>query len=562
MFIGTIHMANELKKRLEKALLENELITLKELDDITASMNVSGKGFVDLLLDGGFVAKDSLNDVLYKEFHISFYDLSEFVVNEEANALIDETVAIENMLLPIKIHNGRLTVAMANPFDIYILDKIKAKTGLGITPVLATVKQIRNCINNVYSPLKARTLAKTAYEANPDEDILRDPEIDDSPTVKLADTILSQAVSMRASDIHIEPFDNYLRIRFRIDGQLIKINELDIKVLDILSSRIKILGRMDTSERRLPQDGHFKKLINDISVDLRISTMPTVYGEKVVIRLIYLESISYNKAELGFFKEDLEKIDRIFKNRHGMILVTGPTGSGKTTTLGSFIAELNDMSVNIITVEDPVENHIDGVNQVSLNQKIGLTFSESLKYMLRQDPDIIMIGEIRDRQTAELALRASITGHLVLSTLHTNDAVSTVSRLIGMGIEDFLLASVIRGIISQRLVRKICPHCKYETNLSLDQSIALGLPCDTVVFKGKGCVLCNHTGYFGRLAVIEVLEADFYVKNLIAEGASEEEIFEYALKNGMTPMWDNALRNVMEGNTTVEEIYKNIFKSK
>jgi len=377
-----------------------------------------------------------------------------------------------------------------------------------------------------------------------------------SPAVKLVNSFIEQAIRRNASDIHIEPFENYVRVRLRIDGQLHEILKTDISALNAIVTRIKILGKMNIAEKRIPQDGRIGVTLDNNQLDLRVNTLPTIYGEKVVIRLLYRTGMQLRKEELGFCESDLKKFESLLMKPHGIILLTGPTGSGKSTTLATALRELNKPNVNIITVEDPVENMIEGINQVNVNAKAGLTFASALRAILRQDPDIVMIGEMRDTETASIAVRASITGHLVLSTLHTNDAPSSITRLIDMGIEPYLVATAVEGIIAQRLVRRICKNCKTAVHPTSDEAEILKIPKNSLIYKGKGCQACNNTGYKGRLAVHEVLVLDSSMREMIVKGANSDEIREFAINHGMITLWDNTKRNVLEGNTTVEELLR------
>jgi len=372
----------------------------------------------------------------------------------------------------------------------------------------------------------------------------------------LVNSFIEQAIRRNASDIHIEPFENYVRVRLRIDGQLHEILKTDISALNAIVTRIKILGKMNIAEKRIPQDGRIGVTLDNNQLDLRVNTLPTIYGEKVVIRLLYRTGMQLRKEELGFCESDLKKFESLLMKPHGIILLTGPTGSGKSTTLATALRELNKPNVNIITVEDPVENMIEGINQVNVNAKAGLTFASALRAILRQDPDIVMIGEMRDTETASIAVRASITGHLVLSTLHTNDAPSSITRLIDMGIEPYLVATAVEGIIAQRLVRRICKNCKTAVHPTSDEAEILKIPKNSLIYKGKGCQACNNTGYKGRLAVHEVLVLDSSMREMIVKGANSDEIREFAINHGMITLWDNTKRNVLEGNTTVEELLR------
>ncbi len=557
-------MSSELRERLEPVLVARAIMSQESIDRLTQDPNNIDKGFIDILLDEKCITPGRLSALFHEEFLISFRDLTDFVFEPETKHLIEDTVAFVNMIFPLSNDGRTLVLAMANPFDRIVFNQVKARTNLFIQPVLATVAQIRNCINRYYTSDQTALLTENIKNAAKGKEAAYGAQairLDDSPSVQWIDMVLSQAITLRASDIHIEPFERCLRIRFRIDGQLMKINEIkDIPehITRQMVSRIKVLCNLNTTNQNFPQDGHFRQKVNDLDMNFRVSIMPTAFGDKAVLRLLYRHNAFLTKEQLGFLPADLEKVSRLFDQNHGMVLVTGPTGSGKTTTLSCFLNEMNDIHVNILTVEDPVESYMYGINQVSLNANSGLTFSESLKYMLRQDPDVIMVGEIRDQETAHIAVRASITGHLVLSTLHTSDAVSTIVRMLDMGIEDYLFASVLKGVISQRLVRRICPHCKTETTLG-PLGMPLRLAPDTRVFKGKGCHFCNDTGYLDRFAVLEVLEIDFPLQQMIAARASRQDILDYALAHGMTTIFDHAVQSVLLGHTTAEEVLRNVY---
>jgi len=379
-------------------------------------------------------------------------------------------------------------------------------------------------------------------------------DINNAPMVRLVNSFVKQAVKLNASDIHLEPYDKTLRLRFRIDGDLQEIMSIAKSTHQAIISRIKILGRMDIAEKRIPQDGRIEMVIDGRNIDMRISVLPTVYGEKIVIRLLDRSNFAFSKDDLGFTGDNLRRFEEIIKHPHGIILVTGPTGSGKTTTLYSALKELNSISRNIITIEDPVEYRLDGINQVQVSNKAGLTFANGLKSILRQDPDIVMVGEIRDAETAKIAVRAAITGHLVLSTMHTNDTASTVTRLTDMGIEPYLVSSSVIGVVAQRLIKKICPECKetYKPT-SIDKKI-LDIEDNVLLHRGKGCNKCNYTGYRGRQAVQEIMSVDETIRVLIDERASIDKIRKAAIEQGMTSLKENCKQLMFEGLTTVDEL--------
>lgn len=378
-------------------------------------------------------------------------------------------------------------------------------------------------------------------------------DFESESVIKILDTIINDGIKKNAGDIHIEPFEKFIRIRYRIDGCMHTIYKLNPKILEPLISRLKIICKMDISEKRLPQDGNFQ--FNE-QISFRVSTIPTINGEKAVIRLIYVDNDDLNKNNLGFFEEDLPQIEKLFKNPCGLIVITGPTGSGKTTTLNSFIKTLNTDEVNIVTVEDPVENIICGINQVNINPKINFDFPQSLRAILRQDPDIIMIGEIRDSITASIAMRSAITGHLVLTTLHTNNAIGSIARLRDMGVENFMISAALKGVISQRLVRRLCPNCKQSVKISEADAKILNLPTDTIVYESHGCEHCNNIGYKGRLALYEYFLIDEKMCKLIEN--KNTDFKSYLHEKNFSTLKDNAIKNVLLGNTSINEIYKKI----
>lgn len=497
---------------------------------------------------------------------IKVIDLKNYDLDIRAVEKISESLAKKHMLIPIKIiDENSLLIATNDPLNMLSMDDIEITTHMRPIPILAELKDIREAINIHYGSTKAISIA-AEFEKELEEKKKKNGlkleyeqselDISNSPAVKLVNTIIDQAIIKNASDIHIEPFDKYLRIRIRIDGQLHEILRTDISTLNGIVSRIKILGKMNIAERRIPQDGRIGIKFEDIPIDLRVSILPTIYGEKVVIRLIYNANTIISKENIGFFKEDLHTFNKLLMNTNGIILLTGPTGSGKSTTLASAVKDLNKENINIVTVEDPVENIIDGVNQIHVNSKAGLDFPQLLRSILRQDPDIVMIGEIRDCETVDIAIRAAITGHLVLSTLHTNDAVSSISRLIDMGIEPYMVASAVRGVVAQRLVRQVCKFCAKEIEISIEDSAILKIPMGTKIKKAIGCKQCENTGYKGRFAVHEIFMITSQIRQMIAKNISDDDLKKTAIKNGMYTLWDNTLKNVLNGKTTLEELYR------
>jgi len=455
-------------------------------------------------------------------------------------------------------------VAMADPMDINVIDDLQRLTGKIIRPLVATEEEIIEAFQRTRNIAQsARELLNDYEQEEGEEEEQTQQYLGDAPGVRLANLILEQAIMQKASDIHLEPLEGRMKVRYRIDGLLRDIMEIPRHLQGDVNSRIKVMAGLDITERRKPQDGRIQLSFNGTEVDLRISTLPTVYGEKIVARVLHRANHLMDLDEFGFSPADLEKMESMLRLNQGLILVTGPTGSGKTTTLYAFLNRLNSPEKNIVTVEDPVEYRLDGVNHVQVNPKVGLTFATGLRTVLRQDPDVIMVGEIRDEETGEIAVRSALTGHLVLSTLHTNSAVATVSRLINMGLEPYILSSTIIGIVAQRLVRRICFDCREEVELTDPLMIryirSLGLEPPRVVYQGKGCPLCGGTGYRGRTAIGEVLVFNREMRQAVDRRAGEDELLDIALRSGMTTLQRAAVAKLAQGITTAEEIIRTVY---
>ncbi len=542
-------------------LLRSGLITQKQLEYVLEIQKSTGKKIGEIFIEEGILSEDQIIEVLEFQFGIPHIDLNKYLIDPEIPRLINEKLARRYTLIPIRKNRGKLIVAMADPLNIFAIDDVKIATGFEIVPVIATNQGILDAIDQHYETESVeRVLAefKRNYQvediADMDEEILN--EISNAPVVKLVNSIIRQAVKMRASDIHIEPFEKIIKVRFRIDGDLQEIMTPTKATHSAIVTRIKIISKMDIAEKRLPQDGRVEMRIEDQEIDLRISVLPTVYGEKIVMRLLDRNSFLFTKQQLGFTEQNLKAFDRIIQSPNGIILVTGPTGSGKTTTLYAVLRELNQTNKNIITVEDPVEYQMYGVNQVQVNTKAGLTFANGLRSILRQDPDIIMIGEIRDNETAQIAVRTAITGHLVLSTLHTNDTASSIVRLINMRVEPYLVSSSVVGITAQRLVKKICENCKigYIADELEKKVLQVEDISEVTIYKGKGCNSCNNTGYKGRIAIHEILPITKEIRFLIDKGSSIDSIKEEAKKQNLVSLRENCIELVKEGITTIEEL--------
>ncbi len=548
-------------RRLGDLLVENGIITTKQLENALEKRTGTNKKIGEVLVEQGIVEESQISKILESQLGIPYIDLEKTYIDPELPRLIPEKMARQRIMIPVSLNDQTLTLAMMNPTDIYAIDDAKLSTGLNIHPVIAGRQDIMSAIGLYYEKEESENALEEFDETYVTE-VLEDLDeevfanVERAPVVKLLNAVIRQAIIMKASDIHIEPMEKYLRIRFRIDGELQEIMRPLKKSHSAMVTRIKIMGRMDIAEKRAPQDGRLEMEIDGAIYDMRISVMPTVYGEKVMIRLLNRNAILLSKHELGFTTKNLETFDLIKQNPHGIILVTGPTGSGKTTTLYSVLQEINKINRNIITVEDPVEYRIDGINQIQVNLKAGLTFASGLRSILRQDPDVIMIGEIRDTDTAEIAIRAAITGHLVLATLHTNSTVSTISRLMDMGIEPYLISSATVGIMAQRLVKKICENCKESYEPGEKEKIMLNLPSGAVLYYGKGCNLCNHTGFRGRTGIHEIMPISNKIKFMIDKKMRSELIHNTALEEGMITLRQNCTELVLNGIISFDELLR------
>jgi len=577
---NTYNESGIFKDKIGNILVRAGVITQDQLENALSIQKKSGGLIGQILVKQGYIDRRSLYEFLQKQMGVEYVDIEGIEIDEDIIGLVSPNLAKTHKVIPIEKVDGNLKVAMSDPMNIFSIDDLRLTTGLEIIPCLADEEQISAQLEKYYGKASRKTSAKEIEQkvADLDEEIKKVNEkiaveitqtededttidisdLENAPIVKMVNIIFQKAVATRASDIHIEPQEDCVLIRFRIDGQLVEIMRYDRKILSSIVARIKIISGLNIAEKRIPQDGRIGIKIDDREYDMRVSVLPTMFGEKVVIRIADKEGFNVSKKELGFFEDDLEKFDQIISSPYGIILVTGPTGSGKSTTLYTALRELCKPNVNILTVEDPVESTIKGINQVQVNVKAGLTFATALRAFLRQDPDIIMVGEIRDSETAEIAIRAAITGHLVFSTLHTNDAASSVTRMIDMGIEPFLLSSALVGLIAQRLVRRLCPHCKEAFQPDKNEREILGLKDDeeVTIYRAKGCDECNNTGYKGRIAVYEILTVNREIKELISKNVSSDVIKDAAIKMGMKTLRMNCTRLVKEGITTIDEMLR------
>jgi len=558
------------QKRLGDLLVEQGKITQQQLSYALMLQKNTGKKLGEILSFQGLISETEMMKFLQIQLNARFIDLTQIKIDPRLAALVPSVIAKKYTLVPVGLQNDMLEVAMEDPLDFVALEDLKRATKYEIIPAISFKESIQQAVRRLYGT----EFAEKAVKEYSDKKIVlpsvssessENPldEVSNAPIVRLLDSVIEQAVHLQASDIHIEPFEKEIRIRTRVDGILQSVLSIPKDLHPALVTRVKIIGGMNIAEKRIPQDGRIEINMLDKQIDLRLSVMPTWYGEKIVLRILDRSSFLIDKGKLGFTPENLEKFGDLLKNPHGIILVTGPTGSGKTTTLYTMLNELNKESHNIITIEDPVEYMLKGINQTQVNIKAGLSFALGLRALLRQDPDIVMIGEIRDKETAEIAVRAAITGHLVLSTLHTNDAVSTLVRLADMGIDSYLLAASLAGVISQRLLRKICSGCKVAYTPSEFECELLGIPRseNTMFYRGEGCSLCNQSGYKGRLAVHEVLVINKKHKEMISRKASLEDIKEYSEQTGMRSMKDECVKLVYSGVTTADEAVRVAYTS-
>ncbi|MBI5739373.1 MAG: type IV-A pilus assembly ATPase PilB [Nitrospirae bacterium] len=531
------------------------------------------------LIKLGFITDENLVQFLSRQYGVPAVNPATEQIDPSVIRFIPYEVAYKYQIFALSKNGASLTLAMADPSNVFAIDDIKFMTGYNVKPVVASETSIKETIARYYQQQAPSDALQDVMESMGDFgdqglDLVHETEddvdisalktaLEEAPVVKLVNLILGEAIGRGASDIHLEPYEKSLRVRYRIDGMLYDVMQPPYKLKAALSSRIKIMSELDIAERRLPQDGRIKLKVKDRAVDLRVSTLPTLFGEKIVMRILDKSSLTLELTKLGFEENALKDFSESIRSPYGMVLVTGPTGSGKTTTLYSALSTVNNVDVNIMTAEDPVEYNLMGVNQVHVREEIGLTFAAALRSFLRQDPDIIMVGEIRDFETAEIAVKAALTGHLVLSTLHTNDAPSTISRMLNMGVEPFLVSASVLLILAQRLCRKVCEKCKTEEHVPEASLLEVGFSKDEVntftCFKGKGCPACNGTGYKGRIAMYEVMPVKEEIKEMILKGGSATDIKKQAVKLGMKTLRMSGLSKIKEGITSIEEVLRVTF---
>ena len=549
-------------------LVQAEVLTQDQRQRVGKQMESTGQPSDSCLVNLGFITEKELLQFLSQAFKLPKADLEEYQPDRSLLDLISNDICSKFSVLPIRREGRTLHVAMADPGNIYAVEDIKFLTGMEIQPVVATESRIRHAIDIAYdnSSEALENLMKDFEEEDvevvdtEEENEGGQDDGSDAPVVKLVNSIISEAVQRRASDIHIEPYEKVLRVRFRIDGTLYTVMTPPHRMKNSITSRMKIMATLDIAEKRLPQDGNIKIRIQRKTIDLRVSTLPTIFGEKIVLRVLDQSNLNIDLTKLGFEELALKHFDKAIRSPWGMVLVTGPTGSGKTTTLYSALSTINDPDTNIMTAEDPVEYNLDGINQVAIRERTGLTFDAALRAFLRQDPNIIMVGEIRDYKTAEIAVKAALTGHLVLSTLHTNDAPSTINRLIDMGIEPFLVSSSVRLILAQRLVRRVCGKCSEIIEPHPEALKELGVTeewaSDVEFVRGTGCDACNDSGYSGRQGLYEVLPVTSAVSRMILDRESADAIRITAREEGMLTLRDDGIQKIAKGITTIEEILR------
>jgi type IV pilus assembly protein PilB len=554
--------------RLGDQMVKEGLLSPEQLQDALKEKNRTKKPLGEVLLSMDLTSLDRLNEFVAKKLEIPTVDLSSYTIDPEVISLFDEKIARKYKMIPLFKIKKALTVAMADPLDIFALDNVKGMIEFEIEPVIASEQSIVKAIDRFFGAKDYIQEMVGEVEKDEEKDLTPDKEpliheaeevAEDKPIIKIVNSVIAQAVQEEASDIHIEPEKDNLRIRFRVDGFLYDVSTLPKKYHLPIISRIKIQAKLDIGEKRKPQDGKIHLSWGNKKVDLRISTYPVIYGEKMAIRILDLSKAKVKLEQIGLSDENLEKYQEIIKGGTGIVLVTGPTGSGKTTTLYATLNYINSGELNITTIEDPIEYQLENINQGQVDEKAGITFPVALRTILRQDPDVIMVGEIRDRETAELAIQAALTGHLVLSTLHTNDAAGAVTRLLNMGLEPFLLSSTIKGVIAQRLVRLVCPKCRklIQPNPEvLEKMDYEGETENLNLYQGEGCSFCRNSGYKGRLGIFELLVNNDRISELIANKSPSYIIKEEATKAGMIPLNQDALSKVLKGQTTLEEIVR------
>ena len=558
-------MRNE---RIGDYLVNQGLITSEQLQQVLDAQKASNgaKKFGDVVVELGFMSEVNFAKALAGNLRVQYVDLDNIEINTDAVQMVPEALARKHTVIAINVQGKRLTVATNDPVNFIVLEDIKVSTGMDTVPVLATTSAINKAIGKCYSMQNVDSVLEGVSSMGGDlgemteADIESKDRVESAPIVKLATTIVENSYRADATDIHIEPFDKYTRIRIRVNGDLVELMNISSAVHSALTTRFKLISGMNIAEKRIPQDGRFTQVVDGTTLDVRVSSLPMVHGEKIVIRILSTGQIALRKiTDLGMSDYNYQLFESMLRVPHGVILVTGPTGSGKTTTLYAALGEIAKPNVNVVTVEDPVEKAIDGINQCQVNQKAGMTFAAALRSILRQDPDVVMIGEMRDTETADIGIRAAITGHLVLSTLHTNDAASTVVRLVDMGVAPYMVATSIIGVIAQRLLKVLCPSCKKPRMSTPEENELMGIDHSIQIYEPGGCPSCNNTGYRGRTAIHEIIHCTAKVSSIIAANGSKEEIEKAAKENGTKLLRDNASELVQAGETSIDELVRTTF---
>lgn len=553
-------MAINHRMRIGDLLVESGVLSPEQLEQALIEQKELKMRLGDVLLTRGYITEQQLIEVLEFQLGIPHVQLYRQTIDPRIVNSIPRRIAEQYQLLPFRMENNKLVVAMSDPLDYYAIDEIHMATGLQVTPVLSSKDELSRAIKRHYGLQESvdeimQSLSESGEAYELDHSVQED---DDSPVVKTVNQIITQAVQVGASDIHIDPQEASIKVRYRVDGMMRTEQVLSISMLNVITARIKIMANLNVAEKRLPQDGRVEMVVDYRRIDIRISILPTIHGEKIVLRILDMGQTVLDINKLDFSEHNLQFFKKGFESAHGIMLITGPTGSGKTTTLYAAMSRLNSEEVNIVTVEDPVEYQLEGVNQVQVSSSIGLTFADGLRSILRQDPNIVVVGEIRDVETAEIAVRTAMTGHLVLSTLHTNSAVNSITRLIDMGIEPFLVSSALNCIVTQRLIRKVCVACK-TTRLATDEEKQFfakhRFTIEHIAF-GEGCEQCHRSGYRGRMGIHEVLMMDSTLRSMVIQKSTDDEYLQYALSQGFVPMLEDGLAKVVQGYSTIEEVFR------
>ena len=551
-------------KRLGDLLISIGLVSEEQVNEALALQKTTKKRLGDQLIASGYITQKQLIEALQMQLGIEFIDLSKYDIPAELSQVIPKSIAKKYGVVPVRVSKDMLFLAMSDPMNFMAIEEAKSASRKKIVPMIAYSDAIERAVMNLYGnegalkaieEMKREITGDSASAGGAFATNFLDSDEQSAPTIRLVNSIIERAVTLNASDIHLEPRQDMLSVRMRIDGLMRTIMQIPKNLQEAVITRLKVMGAMDIAEHRIPLDGRSNVRVKNRDIDLRISTLPTVYGQKVVVRLLDKSSQILSKEKIGLTGEDLKKYMSLISHNSGVVLIVGPTGSGKSSTMYTMISELNTEQVNLVTLEDPVEYNIDGINQVQINEKAGMTFASGLRSILRQDPDIIAVGEIRDGETAEIAMRAALTGHLVLSTIHTNDAISTLDRLENIGVENYLTSSAMRGIISQRLVRRICPHCREEYTPEAEELDYMGIKNtgDIRFYRGRGCPQCFNTGYLGRTAVFEILTFTKEVKKALMKNLDRDDFMKIVRGGDFVSIFENCRRLVAEGITTVEE---------